>query len=89
MGANTLLVEQNGYLGGAITACGVGPLATFHAGEKQVIGGITQELINQLKEARRIPWTFGRHLQFCLLFDACFSGGNEAGIRKDVSKGGR
>lgn len=51
MGANTLLVEQNGYLGGAITACGVGPLATFHAGEKQVIGGITQELINQLQEA--------------------------------------
>ena len=24
-GAKTILVEQNGYLGGALTACGTGP----------------------------------------------------------------
>ena len=36
-GARTLLVEQNGYLGGALTACGTAPQMTFHAGNVQVV----------------------------------------------------
>lgn len=43
-GAKTILIEQNGYLGGALTACGTGPQMTYHAGEKQVICGIPQEM---------------------------------------------
>ncbi len=50
-GQKTLLVEQNGYLGGALTACGVGPMMTFHAGGAQVILGIMEELVCRLKVA--------------------------------------
>lgn len=48
-GARTLLLEEEGYLGGSLTACSTGPMMTFHAGEKQVIRGITDELIQRLK----------------------------------------
>lgn len=47
-GASVLVLEQNGYLGGTLTACGVGPMMTFHAGEKQVIKGFMQELVEEL-----------------------------------------
>lgn len=47
-GARVLLLEQQGYLGGTLTSCGVGPMMTFHAGEKQVIKGIMQELVEEL-----------------------------------------
>jgi len=43
-GAKTILIEQNGYLGGALTACGTGPQMTYHAGKKQVVCGIPQEM---------------------------------------------
>ena len=49
MGAKVLIVEQSGYLGGALTGCGVGPMMTFHAGEKQVIRGIMEEIVERLK----------------------------------------
>ncbi len=44
----TLVVEQNGYLGGSLTGCGVGPMMTFHAGEKQVIKGIMEEIVQRM-----------------------------------------
>lgn len=47
-GAKTILIEQNGYLGGALTACGTGPQMTFHAGEVQVVRGIAQELTQEM-----------------------------------------
>jgi len=47
-GAKTLLVEREGYLGGALTACGVGPMMTFHAGEKQVVRGLAGEMVDRL-----------------------------------------
>ncbi len=50
-GQNTLLIEQNGYLGGALTGCGVGPMMTFHAGGEQVIRGIMQELVARMQAA--------------------------------------
>ena len=40
MGATTLIVEQDGYLGGTLTRSGIGPMATFHAGDKQIIRGL-------------------------------------------------
>lgn len=49
-GAKTILIEQNGYLGGMLTAGGVGPQMTFHAGKKQVICGIPDEIVERLKK---------------------------------------
>lgn len=48
MGAKVLVVEKNGYLGGSLTSCGVGPMMTFHAGEKQVIRGIMDEIVQRM-----------------------------------------
>lgn len=47
-GASVLVIEQSGFLGGTLTGCGVGPMMTFHAGEKQVIKGIMQEIVDEL-----------------------------------------
>ncbi|MEA5016908.1 MAG: FAD-dependent oxidoreductase [Candidatus Limiplasma sp.] len=49
-GADVLLVEEEGYLGGSLTACGTGPMMTFHAGEKQVVLGQMEELVSRLKQ---------------------------------------
>lgn len=48
-GAKTLLVEQNGYLGGMLTMAGTGPQMTFHAGQTQVVKGIPDEIVQRLK----------------------------------------
>lgn len=49
-GCTTLIIEKYGFLGGMLTASGVGPMMTFHAGDKQVIQGLTGELIDRLKQ---------------------------------------
>lgn len=54
-GASVLLVEQYGFLGGMLTAAGVGPMMTFHAGKEQVIRGITGELIDRLVKKGKSP----------------------------------
>lgn len=54
-GAKTLLVEQYGFLGGMLTAAGVGPMMTFHAGEKLAVQGITNELIENMKKKGKSP----------------------------------
>ena len=54
-GARTLLVEQYGFLGGMLTAGGVGPMMSFHAGEQLIIQGITDELIQKLKDKGKSP----------------------------------
>lgn len=50
MGARTILIERNGFLGGALTACGTGPMMSFHAGSTQVVRGIGDELVQRLKK---------------------------------------
>lgn len=54
-GANTLLVERYGYLGGMLTTAGVGPQMTFHAGDTQVIRGIPEEIVQRLKKQQLSP----------------------------------
>lgn len=54
-GAKTLLVEKYGFLGGMATNALVGPLQTFHAGEKQIAKGIGEEVIQRLKEIGGTP----------------------------------
>lgn len=48
LGIKVLLLEEEGYLGGSLTACGTGPMMTFHAGETQVIRGLPDLLITRL-----------------------------------------
>jgi len=47
-GAKTMLVERYGFLGGTATASMVGPWMTFHSGEKRIVGGIAQEMVERL-----------------------------------------
>ncbi len=47
-GAKVAVIEQYGCLGGTLTSCGVGPMMTFHAGDKQVIKGLMQEIVDRL-----------------------------------------
>lgn len=54
-GAKTLIIDKNGFLGGMLTAAGVGPMMTFHAGKKQVIQGLPGELIQRLVEKGKSP----------------------------------
>ena len=48
LGARTLVVERYGFLGGTLANAGVGPMMTFHAGSRQVVGGLAQELVERL-----------------------------------------
>lgn len=49
-GAKTLLVEEFGFLGGALTAMGVGPMMSFHNGAgEQVVYGTPQEMVSRLE----------------------------------------
>lgn len=49
-GANTLVIEESGFMGGTLTTCGVAPMMTFFSGEKQVIKGVMQEIVDRLME---------------------------------------
>ncbi|SHJ74237.1 FAD dependent oxidoreductase [Clostridium amylolyticum] len=46
--AKVILIEREGYLGGCATKSLVVPLMTFHAGEKQIIKGYAEELIQRI-----------------------------------------
>lgn len=54
-GKKVILVEKYGFLGGMLTAAGVGPMMTFHAGDRQVVRGLTGELIDRLKAKHLSP----------------------------------
>lgn len=48
-GADTILIERYGFLGGTMTAGLVNPFMTFHADGEQIIEGIFQEIIDRLR----------------------------------------
>lgn len=54
-GSKVLIIEQYGFLGGMLTAAGVGPMMTFHVEDKQVIQGITGELIDRMVKKGKSP----------------------------------
>jgi hypothetical protein len=55
IGAKTLIIEKMGFLGGMLTAGGVGPMMTFHAGDIQVVRGIAEEIVQTLKKCGGSP----------------------------------
>ncbi len=64
-GQKTLMVEQNGYLGGALTGAGVGPMMTFHAGGQQVILGMMQKIVERLQAAGGSPGHIADSKEYC------------------------
>ena len=48
LGANTLLVEKYGFLGGMGTAGLVGPYMPYHSGNEQIITGIFKEICDHM-----------------------------------------
>jgi len=49
-GADALLIERYGFLGGTMTAGLINPFMTFHAGKEQIIRGLFQKMIDHLKD---------------------------------------
>jgi len=48
LGASTLLVEGQGFLGGAATASVLGPISPFHFKDEQVINGLPQAFMDRM-----------------------------------------
>lgn len=48
LGADTLLIEKNGFLGGAATAACLGPISPFHYKDEQVIDGLPQQFMDRM-----------------------------------------
>lgn len=48
-GADTLLIERYGFLGGMATAGFVNPFMTYYAGDEQIIDGVFGEIVDRLK----------------------------------------
>ncbi len=54
-GAKTLVIEKYGFMGGMLTAAGVGPMMTYHVEDRQVIKGSTGKLIDRMVEKKKSP----------------------------------
>ncbi len=65
-GHRVLLVEKHGFLGGSLTAMGVGPMMSFHnpAGE-QVVMGQAEELIQRLMKKDASPGHVPDSVTYC------------------------
>ena len=59
-GVKTLLVEQNGFCGGMATAGLVGPFMTCYdsKGEKMIIKGLFEEIVDRTRPVRRLMYSF-------------------------------
>ncbi|MFC1508851.1 FAD-dependent oxidoreductase [Candidatus Omnitrophota bacterium] len=65
-GAQTLVIEQHGFMGGALTAMGVGPMMSFHNGAgKQLVKGIPQELVDRLMLNNASPGHIPDSITYC------------------------
>lgn len=65
-GHSVLVVEKHGFLGGSLTAMGVGPMMSFHnpAGE-QVVGGQAEELVQRLIRKGASPGHIPDSVTYC------------------------
>ena len=55
LGQSVTLVERYGFLGGWSTIALVAPMMTFHSSDRQVVGGIGEELIQRLQKNNASP----------------------------------
>ncbi len=65
-GQKVLLVEKHGFLGGSLTAMGVGPMMSFHnpAGD-QVVAGQAEELVQRLMAKDASPGHIPDSVTYC------------------------
>ncbi|MGE9296089.1 MAG: FAD-dependent oxidoreductase, partial [Puniceicoccales bacterium] len=65
-GHKVLLVEKHGFLGGSLTAMGVGPMMSFHnpAGD-QVVAGQAEELVQRLMAKDASPGHIPDSVTYC------------------------
>lgn len=64
-GARVALVERYGFLGGSLTAAMVAPMMGFHAGVRQVVGGIPEEIVTRLRAIGASPGHVPDPVDFC------------------------
>ena len=65
-GARTLLIEKHAFLGGSLTAMGVGPMMSFHNRQGDtVVGGIPEELVQRLMATGASPGHIADSTTYC------------------------
>ena len=64
-GACVACVERYGFLGGTLTAAMVAPIMGFHAGPRQVVQGIPQEIVARLQTLGASPGHVPDPIDFC------------------------
>jgi hypothetical protein len=64
-GLKTLLVEKSATVGGTNVNSLVGPFMTFHAGDKQIVNGIAQEIVDRLKKENACLGHIADPIGFC------------------------
>lgn len=65
-GAKVVLVEEQGFLGGSLTAMGVGPMMSFHnPNGRQVVRGLAEELIARLTARGASPGHIADTTTYC------------------------
>lgn len=65
-GASTLILEEQGFLGGSLTAMGVGPMMSFHnAAGVQLVRGLPDELIQRLHARGASPGHIADTTTYC------------------------
>jgi len=64
-GASTLLVERHGYLGGMLTAGGVGPQMGYSAGDKQAVQGLAEEFVQRMVKEGFSPGHMEDFVGYC------------------------
>jgi len=79
-GAEVLLIERYGFLGGMATAGLVNPFMTFFAGSEQIVQGIFQEIIDRLSflggwGGPRQNWAFDPELLKVAADEICLQAG--------------
>jgi len=87
-GAKTLLVEQYGYLGGALTTQGVGPQMSYHAGKYQVVDGIAGEFIRRMTKEGFSPGHMDDFVGYCSSVTPFDSEGMKLVLENMVSEAG-
>ena len=64
-GARVACIERYGFLGGTLTAAMVAPIMGFHAGARQVVQGIPQQIVSRMMALGASPGHVPDPIDFC------------------------